>query len=328
MANIGDYHIRDSIRLGYRGYNYATRAQQVINAYRFGRSLYNSFTQMYIRGTEGRNARAAANGPYPTPPRGGTLVGAAQSGLYRALSDQMRGRRNIGRRNTLMNRRLTYPNRKQMAKRKIVKRRKTTYKTVAKAVMKMEPAKHWTGSINVGSMTHSSIYTWNALGGITQGTTYAQRDGDAIYLEALKLKGFFQTTTSTNAFTYRIMIGWTGSEPSGCDATFGTGMTTDIWLPTTNSSWAPNGIINAKNFTCIADRTFDVPSIVASVVDLASFEMVIPLKQKFVYKKSADSYGKFKNLVVVVTSGIVGGSAGTTVSGATYMGYDLIFKSL
>lgn len=276
------------------------------------------------------------SGPYPTPPVTQSRVISTRPNaraLLRQATSNIRVR-STALRERLMNRlrnrvqpNITYPNRKQMLKRRRTTKRTTLKKAVAKAVMKQEPAKHYTGSVSA-ALTHCSLFTWNSCGGITQGTTNAQRDGDAIYLEALKLKGFYQTTNVTNSFTFRVLVGYSGEEVSGCDTTFGTGLgVTDLFLPNTDANWRPNGIINPKAFTVLADRTFDVPSVVASVIDIASFEMVIPLKMKFPYQSSGSSYGKFKNLMVVVTSGVQGGTVSVTSSGSCYIGYDLIFKN-
>lgn len=229
----------------------------------------------------------------------------------------------------------TYPNRIQMA----VKRRSKTMKrkrggkksltsSIVKAIRKQEPAKHWTGTISA-NLLHSNIYCFNATGGITQGTSNAQRDGDSIRLEALKLKGFVQTTTAAKAYTYRVIVGYTGLEYAGVNTNLGLAGAgvNDLFQPNTTTGWVPNGVINAKAVTVIADYTVDVPSLITGVEDICSIDMLVPLNTKFPYQAGAATYGKFKNLVVWVTSGVVGGSSGVTATGVTYMGYDLIFKN-
>jgi len=72
-------------------------------------------------------------------------------------------------------------------------------------------AKHYNTIANQ-DMTHGTIYTYMPTAGILQGTTEGTRIGDSVSLEALKLRGFLLSPAPANAYSFRILVGWTGEE--------------------------------------------------------------------------------------------------------------------
>lgn len=190
------------------------------------------------------------------------------------------------------------------------------------------PAKHFTGSF-LTNHTHNTIYMGSPPQSITLGDAYNQRDGDYVDLIALKLKGIFQTAAAANSYSFRIIVGYSGEEYTTGTSALITGITdTELFLPTTSGSWTPNGIINPKAFTAIYDQTVDINSLLAATTDIASFSFTVPLNKKFPYQANASIFGKDRNLYVIVTSGVSGGSIGATSTGLSVIGYDLIFKSI
>lgn len=201
---------------------------------------------------------------------------------------------------------------------------------VAEQVRKQASAKHFAlgDAALLQTMLHNTYYSYMPTSGVVQGDTNAQRDGDSVYLEALKIRGSYTTNSAANGYTCRVLVGWTGEELSVAQ-TFVAGSITPqmIYLPTTGANGV-NGIINPKGFTLLYDETVDVNSQIAATTDISTLSAIIPLKQKFVYQESASAFGKTKNLVVVVISSVNGGVAGTTGTGVIAMSVDLIFKNL
>lgn len=194
-------------------------------------------------------------------------------------------------------------------------------------LMNTQPAKHYEGSTTT-ALTHGTVQCMNPTGGIVQGDTNAQRDGDFVHLAALKIKGIFQTAAATGAYSYRVIVGYSGEEYN-LPTVLGTGLTiAEVFLPNTTGNWIVNGIINPKAFTSIYDETIDINSEIAAATTLSSFSCTVPLDKKFPYQSAASTFGKDKNLYIIVVSAINGGVTGVTSTGLTVFSYDLIFKGI
>lgn len=203
--------------------------------------------------------------------------------------------------------------------------RKRARKSFKSSVMATLPAKHQTGILSISPL-HNTLYSANITAAVTQGTGNTNRLGDAVRLCALKLKGFVQTpTTATGMYTYRVIVGWSGEEYSNTG--FAAQLTGgETFLPNTVTAWTPNGVTNPKAITVLYDKTFDVPTLVTTTADLASFNCTLPINQDFDYQSTASIYGKYKNLYVCVVGSVVGGTDNVTAAGVVYVAYDLIFK--
>lgn len=203
------------------------------------------------------------------------------------------------------------------------KRRRYSFKQKVKST---EPAKHSTVAPSQNPMKADTLYTFSPTQAVTQGTGNTNRLGDSIELQALKVKGFFNTASPTGAYTFRIIVGFSGEEYSVA-STFGSGLGgTEIFLPSTTTNWVANGIVNPKAFTALYDQTFDINSMIASASENQSYAFTVPINQTFNYQASASTMGKFKNLYIVIVGNVFGGTTGTTDIGAAFMATDLIFK--
>lgn len=195
-------------------------------------------------------------------------------------------------------------------------------KSFKQRVLSIPPAKHLVGD-SQEVVNANVIYTLGFTQQVVQGDSNSQRDGDAIYLEALKINGHFQASTTSNAFKCRILIGYSGEEFN--PQTFLPSLlgTTDVFFP---STYYANGIVNPKAFTVLYDTTLDVNSQVSGVSSLQSFSATIPLKRMHSYQANGSVYGKTRNLYAVCVPFGVGTASGTAV-GSIYMNYDMIFKN-
>jgi len=194
----------------------------------------------------------------------------------------------------------------------------------------MEPAKHSTVSDATAGFatTHNTVYQSSPTQNITQGDGNINRDGDEIYLESIKLRIACLSQAATGAYSFRILVGYSGEETS-CPTTFVSVLgTSSFFLPTTGGVYGHNAIVNPKAFTVLDDRTVTLNSIIAATNEIQNEIYTVPLKQKFQYRASASVYGKTKNLYIVVVTTVNGGTTGTTATGAVYVNSDLIFKAI
>lgn len=188
-------------------------------------------------------------------------------------------------------------------------------------------AKHATGYQGVG-MTAGTLYTMIPTALPTQGDTNASRDGDAIVLCGLKLKGLYNTNTTAEAYSFRIIVGYTGEEYS--NTTFSSGLgSSELFHTGTSTGYASNGIINPKAFTCLYDEKFTLNSEITAVRSRVDYEINVPLdNQTFYYQAAASALGKTKNLAVVIVADSIGGTSGTTDVGGTTISWDFIYKNM
>jgi len=203
------------------------------------------------------------------------------------------------------------------------KRGRSNKMSFHKQMLKNTPAKHDTYA-PTQALKHNNIYSTNITEQITQGFTNEGRDGDSIFLEAVKLRGIITSATAAGAYSYRLLVGFTGEEIT-TGATFNVTLSTgQLFLP--NGASQLTSIINPKAFTCIYDQVFDINSQIAGIADVHSFVANISLKQKFLYQNSASIYGKTKNLHLVVIGNVFGGTSDSTSVGEIVVHVDTIFK--
>lgn len=204
------------------------------------------------------------------------------------------------------------------------KRKRVRRHSFKSKIMAAQPAKHHTYTADQ-AMTHNTIYTTSPTQGVVQGTTNSTRDGDSIYLAALKGRFHYASATTSNAYVGRIIVGYSGEEyATASDFTSGLGAS-ELFLPGTFGI-SINGIVNPKTFTVLYDETIDVNSQVSAVRDVASGAFTIQLDTQFPYQASGSTFGKIRNLYVVVMSAVMDGATGTTASGDISCALDLIFK--
>lgn len=177
-------------------------------------------------------------------------------------------------------------------------------------------------------MVQNAIYTLNSTATIGQGDTNSTRDGDAIILCHLKLKGFYNSATAANGYSCRIIVGYSGEEYN-LTSWNSAGLTADqIFLPSTATVVATNGQINPKAITVIHDEKLTCNSQIADIRDRVDFSIDVPLRNKrHLYQEAGSALGKTTNLYICVLSDAIGGSPGVTDTGGLSITYDLVYKN-
>lgn len=183
------------------------------------------------------------------------------------------------------------------------------------------------------NMTMNNIYSSNITAKVLQGTTDSSRQGDEIYLTGLKVKGNFVTPTASNAYQYRVIVGWSGEEynPGNFGSSgAGTGLNAaEIFLPLTGGQYATSSVINPKTLTVLYDQTMDLNSQLTGVSDIIGFDFYVPLSKKFAYQAAGSVYAKFKNLYIIIVSTVATlGTPLTTASGNVNVNTVLMYKNL
>jgi len=173
------------------------------------------------------------------------------------------------------------------------------------------------------AMTHNSIYTTALTTKIDAGDGIGQRDGDAIFINAVKIQGAVHSAAAvTGANMIRILILWSGEEYNVTAST--SGLTNAEIFHAGASALVSQGMINSKAVTCIYDETVDINSLLTTTAEVKSIYASVPINQKFNYQAGASVFGKVKNLYLVVVGSIIGGSGSV---GNFLLNTDVIFQN-
>lgn len=175
--------------------------------------------------------------------------------------------------------------------------------------------------------THNSIYTANLTATIVQGNSNTTRIGDKIRLEHVEMSFCLTTPSTSGAYTYRILVFYSGDEfnPTGFGAGFGL---TGIFLPNTGQNFTAGACVNPKAISLLSDKQIDINSTITGVSDLRTLHYSVSLKRDFLYRASGSVYGKINNLYCVVIGFVAGGIPATTATGTILMNSDIVFKPL
>jgi len=198
--------------------------------------------------------------------------------------------------------------------------------SLKRKLINTQPAKHCPFTDITTSMTHNTIYTFGPSQTIARGTANDQRVGDSIHMEAFKINGYVKSNAAVNtAVQFRILVLWSGEEYAA-PTTLTSGLSnTEIFL-TNAGTWTSAGITNPKAVTVLDDRVINLNNSITGVADLESFAYTVPIHQDHDYQSSGSTFGKNRNLYVVVIASIDGGVTGTTTAGTVLIYGDLIFK--
>lgn len=213
------------------------------------------------------------------------------------------------------------------------KRKSNPSKKSIKAVMMRNIDNHHMSTndstivVTNAGFTHNTLYTHNITGQITQGTANSNRIGDKIHIQSYRVRGSFIAPTTAGAYTYRVIVCWSGNEFTAPNLTSGIGSAA-LFLPNTGGSNLTTGLIDPKAVTVLYDETYDINSQVSPVADISSVAFTVPINQDFVYENAGAVFGKFKNMYLIVLGFAAGGTPGTTLLGTALFSEDIIFKPL
>lgn len=209
--------------------------------------------------------------------------------------------------------------------------KKRKYNSFKQKVLALESAHHKVSndtSTIIASATHNTVYTHNITAQVIQGTDNYTRIGDNVYLEAIKISGFYGSDAALiHGQVFRIMLFYADVQDNTGTTGFGSAIgTSKIFLDTTTSALTINGIVDPKKINVVYDSAHTMNHSLSSSIDVENLWINLQLQKSFTYQPST-VYGKNTNLYLAFTAGVAGGSTGTTVCGALNLSYDLIFKN-
>lgn len=176
-------------------------------------------------------------------------------------------------------------------------------------------------------MTQNTLYALNLTGKIRQGIDNTSRQGDACFLESLTIRGFFNSASASNAYVFRVMVVWSGSDYANTGMSSSSLTYPEVFLPSSGFTSITNAIVNPKACTVLYDNTVDINSQVANSPDVMSVLTTLKLDQKFQFKADGSVFGKTKNLYLVI-GGFGIGQAALSPVGTGQFATDIRFKNL
>jgi len=219
---------------------------------------------------------------------------------------------------------MKYP-KKKVAKAKVSEAVK---KYVKKAALLKTEIKNYNTNVANAAVTHSSFYAHAMTQGITQGLTIEDRIGDEIFLNAIRFNVFLTAPGTAGAYSYRIMLVWSGEEFNNTSTLVTTSLSAgEVMLPGYSSGSAYLAIVNRKAVTVLWDRIVDINSNVSATSDVTTVSGTLNLKnQRFAYQSAGSIYGKTKNLYFIAIPNVANGTTGTTGCGAIGITYSIDFR--
>lgn len=222
----------------------------------------------------------------------------------------------------------TYTRTKTQRKRKAPARKGNSMK---RQLLAVAPKYHFGISDSVLGcvMKHNNIYTMSPTQVITQGTANTNRQGDAIYMNALRVNGLFSTpNNASDAFTYRILVVKHGDNLTAPTSLPSLISHSDLFLPNTGNTIEVNSLVNPKAVTVLYDQTVEINSVLETSAEWHRVSFTVPLNTNFQYASTASTFGKNYNLYICLIGCVFGGASDTTAAGTFTGSADLIFQNL
>lgn len=268
---------------------------------------------------------------------GGTIVrtgpswnSAIGSGVAAALGTAGWGaNRGNGGAPSLSNRQQMATKRGRSYTRVMKKPRRKSYassSTLKKKIMATKPAKHLMYSAGI-SFSIGQVHVWSPTQSVIRGVNDSDRIGDTINLCNLKWNGVINGAKEANAYMFRMLIGYTGEEFAA--NTWTTNITSgQVFQSNTTSGFLTNGIVNPKAFTVLYDQKFTINSLIADVRDVLPVTGSLSFNNhNFVYQADGATYGKNKNLVVLMIGDKLRGPLAVGDDFGFTVAFDFCFKS-
>jgi len=193
------------------------------------------------------------------------------------------------------------------------------------------PANHMVFNDVRGTLHHNQ-YLSNITARVVQGFTLKDRQGDSIHIEALKLNMQLYTETGAAFYSYRIMVFFSGDEWTDSFQAYSAGVTAsgtpfgDAIFPGQNA-YVGSMITNPRVITKKLDVVIDLNSQIDTVQTGKTLTFTIPIDKEFKYQTNG-TFGKFKNLYLLIIPSITSGTSNLTPAGDYAFNADLIYKNL
>ena len=216
------------------------------------------------------------------------------------------------------------PSTRSVTKRKRGRRQYGLKQTIRGLESALHNVSNATGTANFVT-SHNNVYSKNLCYDITQGTAQGNRQGDTIYLCALRLSGFYESPqASANGVIYRVIVYW--SDVYAATGNWGTATITTGNLFINTGDRNSTLITDPKKITVLYDETTVIQPTVEQVYTAMDISAKISIEKAINFLPGANEVNP-RQLYISIIASVANGTAGITDSGKFIMGTDVIFKN-
>lgn len=200
-------------------------------------------------------------------------------------------------------------------------------KEIRKIAMRTTEIKNCSTGTATSGLKHATQQAYCETAIITNGTNSLQRVGDEIFLQALRVQWLITTPSTAGAYSYRLMVVYSGEEYAATSFADTSLTFAEMFLINAVAGTNVAGVVNKKAITVLWDQIVDVNSNITGVSEVVNTFCNVNLRNyRFQYQAGGSTYGKLKNLYVVVLPYVVGGTVGTTLCGTVVANASLDFR--
>jgi len=216
------------------------------------------------------------------------------------------------------------PGSRTVSKRRRGKRQSGLKQTIRGLESALHNVSNATGTANFVT-SHNNVYSKNLTYDVTQGTAQGNRQGDTIYLCALRLSGFYESPISdANGIIYRIIVYW--SDVYAATGNWGTATITTGNLFINSGDRNSTLITDPKKITVLYDETTVIQPSIAQVYTAMDIATKVSIEKAINFLPGANEVNP-RQLYISIIPSVANGTAGITDTGKFIMGTDLIFKN-
>jgi len=173
---------------------------------------------------------------------------------------------------------------KTTTKRKQKKNAYVNGNSLKKYIRNMESTLHnIVGQTNF-STVHNTVYSCNLTFNITQGSAQDNRQGDTVFLNALKASIFYESPFgSANGTTYRVLIHWSDIYKNSGSWSSGTIGLNNLFYSLTGNDRSSTGLIDPKTTTVVYDELVTIMPNLTSTYAISTDEIKVQLNKAINY---------------------------------------------
>jgi len=199
--------------------------------------------------------------------------------------------------------------------------------TLRKVIRGMESAMHNVVGQSNFSTVHNTVYCCNLTFNITQGSAQDNRQGDSVYLNALKASIFYESPFgSANGVTYRVLVHWSDIYKNSGSWSSGTIGLNNLFFNLTGNDRSSTGLIDPKTTYVVYDELVTTQPNVTGTYAVSTDEFRVQLNKAINYLPGTNEVNP-RQLYMTVIPSVANGTTGLSDGGKFIINTDLIFKN-
>ncbi len=175
---------------------------------------------------------------------------------------------------------------------------------------------------------HQTVYSFNPLAQIVQGTSGGQREGDVIHLDRIVVNAAISNAGSAATFgiDMRVLILVTTSQFNPSSSAYGSGIgATDLFF---NPSNPYVSLVDPRRAWILCDEYHHITPKFSTEVEDKQCTLECQINKPFEYSGKSSTYGVSSNIYVVLVPYAFNATAGVTIVGSVDSSVLVCFRNL